>query len=65
MPHVAALHPSKRDVINDVKLFPTVYRRRYPIRCPVTTSSALEYVICNSNSCQSFLFKPCILISDI
>ena len=28
-PHKAARHPTKRDVINDVKLFPTVYRRIY------------------------------------
>ena len=28
-PHKAALHPTKCDVINDVKLFPTVYRRIY------------------------------------
>ena len=29
MPHNAACHPKKCDVINDVKLFPTVYRRIY------------------------------------
>ena len=28
-PHSAARHPTKGDVINDVKLFPTVYRRIY------------------------------------
>ena len=28
-PHKAARHPIKCDVINDVKLFPTVYRRMY------------------------------------
>ena len=28
-PHKAARHPSKREVIYDVKLFPTVYRRIY------------------------------------
>ena len=28
-PHNAARHPTKCDVINDVKLFPTVYRRIY------------------------------------
>ena len=28
-PHKAARHPIKCDVINDVKLFPTVYRRIY------------------------------------
>ena len=28
-PHKAARHPTKCDVINDVKLFPTVYRRIY------------------------------------
>ena len=29
MPHNATRHPTKCDVINDVKLFPTVYRRIY------------------------------------
>ena len=28
-PHTAACHPSKGDVIDDVKLFPTVYHRIY------------------------------------
>ena len=28
-PHKAARHPTKGDVIEDVKLFPTVYRRIY------------------------------------
>ena len=28
-PHKAARHPTKGDVIDDVKLFPTVYRRIY------------------------------------
>ena len=28
-PHKAAHHPTKCDVINDVKIFPTVYRRIY------------------------------------
>ena len=28
-PHIAARHSTKCDVINDVKLFPTVYRRIY------------------------------------
>ena len=28
-PHKAAHHPTRRDVINDVKLFPPVYRRIY------------------------------------
>ena len=27
--HIAAHHPTKSDVINDVKLFPTVFRRIY------------------------------------
>ena len=28
-PHKAACHPTKGDIIDDVKLFPTVYRRIY------------------------------------
>ena len=31
-PHKAARHPTKCDVINDVKLFPTVYRRIYCLK---------------------------------
>ena len=48
--HKAARHLTIRDVIYDVKQFPTVYRRiycrkfwRYPIRRRVTKSSALEF----------------------
>ena len=48
-PHKAACHPTKCDEFNDIKLFPTVYRRiycrnflRYPIRRRVTNSCALE-----------------------
>ena len=51
-PLKAARHPTKCDVINDVKLFPTVYRRTYcrkiltfPIRSRVTKANALEYSI--------------------
>ena len=46
--HKAGRHPTKCDVINDVQLFPTVYRRIvthflcYPIRHHVTNSSAWE-----------------------
>ena len=43
--HKAARHPTISDIINDVKLFPSVYRGRYSIRCTVTKSSALEYGI--------------------
>ena len=49
-PHKAACHPTKCDVTNDVKLFPTVYCRYavtnfkyYPISRCVTITSALEY----------------------
>ena len=48
-PHKAARHPTKYDVINDIKLFPTVYRRIYcckllcyPTRRRITKASALE-----------------------
>ena len=46
--HKAARHPMKCDVINDVKLFPTVYCRlncrnfHYPIRRHITKVSILE-----------------------
>ena len=49
-PHKTAHHPTEWDVINDVKLFPTVYRRiycrkflRYPVRRGITKASALEF----------------------
>ena len=51
-PHKAARHPTKCDVINDVNLFPTVYRRiycrffwSYPIKHRITKASALECVV--------------------
>ena len=41
--HLAARHPTKGDVIDDVKLFPTVSNFwRYPIRRRVTNTSSLE-----------------------
>ena len=47
-PHKAACHPTKCDVIDDVKLFPTVYRRILSqiltlSKLRVTKASALEY----------------------
>ena len=52
MPHKAAHHPRKCDVIYAVKLFSIVYTGysvanflHYPIRRPVTKSSALECII--------------------
>ena len=43
-PHIGVCHQMKCDVINDVKLFPTVYCifLRYPIRRRITKASALE-----------------------
>ena len=48
MPKKAARHPTICDVINDVKLFPTVYCRIYCRKffdVIVTKSSALELLI--------------------
>ena len=49
-PQKATCHPTKCDIINDIKLFPTVYHKIclrkfwcYPIRRHVTKASALEY----------------------
>ena len=60
-PQKATCHPTIYDVVNDVKLFPTVYPRIYsrkfwcyPIRRHVTKSSALEY-ICIQNKLCAFL----------
>ena len=48
-PQKAARHPTICDVINDVKLFPTVYTVanfwRYPIRRRVIKSSAFEFIM--------------------
>ena len=48
-PHISARHPTKCDLTNDVKLFPTVYHRiychkfwYYPIKHCITKASALE-----------------------
>ena len=49
--HIGVRYQTKCDVINNIKLFPTAYRRiycrkfwRYPIRRRVTKASALELV---------------------
>ena len=50
-PQKSACHPTKCAVINDVKLFPTVYlgiytvtiNLRYPIRCHVTKACTLKF----------------------
>ena len=71
--HKAACHPTKCDVINDVKLFPTVYRRiywrkfltlsnrtsRYKLKC----IRMKECMHCNdkkwlSLKCYTFVQKP-------
>ena len=50
-PHKAAHHPMKCDVIDDVKLFPTVYHRIYSHKFlklsnrRITKASALECII--------------------
>ena len=53
-PHNAVRHLMKCDVINDVKLLPTVYHRiycrkfwRYPISSSVTRVSTLESLFCS------------------
>ena len=69
-PHKAQRHTTKRRVINDIKLFPTVHRRiyfrifwRYPIRHRVTKSSALECFCCSHSMCWfSAWFGPCFVI---
>ena len=65
--HNAANHPMKWDVIiNDVKLFPTVYHgiycckcRRYPIRSLVTNPGALELAVywCRKFMSQYWIFN--------
>ena len=61
-PHNAAHHPTKYDVINDVKLFlgPTVYRRIYCRKFLTLTNQKLRY----KSKCIRihFTFKKCLLI---
>ena len=42
-PYKAACHPTKCDVINDVKLFPTVYRRIYCRKFLTLSNQTLQY----------------------
>ena len=44
-PRIAARHPMKCDVINDVKLFPTVYRRIYCRNLFTLSNQTLHYKI--------------------
>ena len=69
-PYKTARQPTICDVVNDVKLFPTVYHRiycrifwRYPIRSRVTKASALEWYIMIGNSKKNqvwfkVIYKP-------
>ena len=53
MPHKARCHLTKCDVINDVKLFPTVYHRIYCRKFLTLTNQTLRYkksaLECNFN----------------
>ena len=42
-PRKAAHSPTKRDVINDIKLFPTVYRRKYCRKFLMLSNQTLRY----------------------
>ena len=44
-PHNATHHSSKCDIINDVKLFPTFYRRIYCHKCLTLSNQTLHYKI--------------------
>ena len=41
--HKAARHPTKCDIINDVKLFPTVYLRVYSGKFLMLSNQTLHY----------------------
>ena len=41
-PYKAACHPTRCDIINDIKLFPTVYRRRYCRNFVTLSTKAIE-----------------------
>ena len=58
-PHIAARHPTKCDVINDVKLFPTVYRRIY-FRKFLTLSNQTSHY---KSKCIRIPNKPQLLMS--
>ena len=42
-PHKAPCHPTKGDVIDDVKLFPTVYRRIYCLKYLTISNQTSSY----------------------
>ena len=42
MPRIAARHRTKRNVINDVKIFPTVYRAGYTVTNFLTLSTQIS-----------------------
>ena len=44
-PHKASCHPTKCDVINDVKLFPTVYHRIFYRKYMTLSNQMLRYKI--------------------
>ena len=56
MPHKAARHPTKCGVINDVKLFPTVYELRHEISNNVVcaTSKALDQPVHTGSLIRAF-----------
>ena len=51
-PHNAACHPTKRDVINDVKMFSAVYRRIYCRKCLTLSNQKSRY----KSKCIRILF---------
>ena len=69
-PYKAARHPTRCDIINDIKLFPTVYPRRYcrNFLTLSTKASALESPLKGTTTlmmtmyCMKDLNKPYILI---
>ena len=42
-PHIAARHPTKCDIIKDIKLFPTVYCRIYCRKFLTLSNQTLRY----------------------
>ena len=58
-PHKAARHPTKCDVINDVKLLPTVYRRIYCRKFLALSNQTSHYKLkCIRISIRLFFWAP-------
>ena len=57
-PHKAARHPTRCDIINDVKLFPTLYRRIYCRKFLTLSNQTSRYEIKCIRNCVYLNLSP-------